>query len=91
MQLECGKRLPNLFALIIIASLAKTFVFAANSGESVGMPLSKSPAPLVGVLNVSDGNSILVNGNFAVDGMTIFSGVELKNREKPLLMLSSVK
>lgn len=60
-------------ALLLVAGLANTFVFAGINNNSV----KPDDVLITGVLSTPDDQSVKVNGNPAQDGMTILSGAEI--------------
>lgn len=68
-------------AFVLLICLTSLFVPAQviNGGQkniAANSPISS------GILNISEGSEIYVNGNRALDGMTILSGTEIETREK---------
>lgn len=70
----------RIVAFVLVICLTSLFVPAQITGSGQKTVAADSPISS-GILNISEGTEIYVNGNRAQDGMTVLSGAEVETRE----------
>lgn len=73
-----NQKFVRAIALALVVSMANIFVLAVPGAGDIPVPASSVQDSPVGVLSGKKSKSVMVNGNPALDGMTINSGSEIK-------------
>ena len=76
------KKLFQKITFLLVISLANGFVFAVPPNQNLpAKAVNKKTLPS-GILHPSGEKSVSINGNAAFDGMTVFSGTNIKTGKK---------